>query len=389
VDKFVKKTIRGMNLLMSIVIYFLSVFLKNKNITIYGAWRGERFSDNPKYLFIEANKRKNKNRNIWISKNEKVVDEVRNMGYEAYYAYSLKGIFFQLTAGKAVLCMGLFDFYSPLLGGKKILQLWHGIPLKKIMYDSYSPNFCEKLRNKFLNKNTYVLYTSKHFKDIYMRAFDKTEDYLICSGQPRNDIFYDGTLIDKDMEKRLEGIIKGRKMILYMPTHRNAGAVKMDMNVILNLDNINSVCQENNAVFIINKHFCHKNEPRIDGYESICEITDTGFDSQFLLAKADVLITDYSSCYIDYLLREKPIIFYQYDLEWYKKNDRELYFEDGTVTPGRIVTEKNELDGVLKDVIQGVSVYDEAETEKIKNFFYDEDNQCIVSAKVLDLWEKV
>jgi CDP-glycerol glycerophosphotransferase (TagB/SpsB family) len=174
-----------------------------------------------------------------------------------------------------------------------------------------------------------------------------------------------------------------------MPTHRNAGAVKMDMNVILNLDNINSVCQENNAVFIINKHFCHKNEPRIDGYESICEITDTGFDSQFLLAKADVLITDYSSCYIDYLLREKPIIFYQYDLEWYKKNDRELYFEDGTVTPGRIVTEKNELDGVLKDVIQGVSVYDEAETEKIKNFFYDEDNQCIVSAKVLDLWEKV
>jgi CDP-glycerol glycerophosphotransferase (TagB/SpsB family) len=40
-------------------------------------------------------------------------------------------------------------------------------------------------------------------------------------------------------------------------------------------------------------------------------------DMQELLLAADILITDYSSCFYDYLLLEKPILFYIFDEEEY------------------------------------------------------------------------
>ena len=52
-----------------------------------------------------------------------------------------------------------------------------------------------------------------------------------------------------------------------------------------------------------------------------------------LLNLFDVLITDYSSIYIDYLLLDRPIIFIPYDKQEYL-NKRGMNFEYDKVTPG-------------------------------------------------------
>jgi len=58
-----------------------------------------------------------------------------------------------------------------------------------------------------------------------------------------------------------------------------------------------------------------------------------GYDIYPQLQHVDMLITDYSSLYVDFLLLDKPIIFYVYDLDWYKKESG-LYEEFDTLTPG-------------------------------------------------------
>ena len=66
-------------------------------------------------------------------------------------------------------------------------------------------------------------------------------------------------------------------------------------------------------------------------------------DPYVFLKMADVLITDYSSIYFDYLLLDRPIIFFDYDLKEYLNDSRELYFDYDEFTPGEKVSNYHEL----------------------------------------------
>ena len=70
-------------------------------------------------------------------------------------------------------------------------------------------------------------------------------------------------------------------------------------------------------------------------------------DVYTFLSEVDILITDYSSIYFDYLLWERPIIFFPYDLEYYRDEDRGLIFEYDEYTPGPKIFNAKELENVL------------------------------------------
>lgn len=342
---------------------------KSDKIIIYGAWGGKNFSDNPKYVFLEAAKDLNY-KNIWISKNKSVVTELKDKGYSAFYTFSARGIIYQLIAGKAVICVGYTDLCRPLISHKKVLQLWHGIPLKKIKYDVNPPGTLEKIQDMFF-RDTRVLYTSQNYHEIYRRCFGKDDAHLFLCGQPRNDIFFDSSLIDSKMNEELQKIIGEKKMILYMPTHRKEGKEKLELEKHIDFERLSQICQNKKYVFVIKKHFYHLSEKCVQKFSNIIDISNKNFDSQFLLSQADMLITDYSSCYIDYLLREKPILFFQYDKEEYKTNERELYFDNDLVYPGYVVTTYDELEDALKCVADGLSEKYIDRIKLAKDFFYD------------------
>lgn len=62
-----------------------------------------------------------------------------------------------------------------------------------------------------------------------------------------------------------------------------------------------------------------------------------------ILDKVDILVTDYSSIYFDFLLKDKPIIFFDYDYEEYISESRKLYFNYDEFTPGKRVKTMYEL----------------------------------------------
>lgn len=72
-----------------------------------------------------------------------------------------------------------------------------------------------------------------------------------------------------------------------------------------------------------------------------------------LMAQADCLITDYSSMYFDYMVLDRPIIFFAFDKDEYLK-EREFYFNYDKYTPGAKAYDFLQLLTAIEDVCQGV-----------------------------------
>src|SRR5208283_2067110 len=68
-----------------------------------------------------------------------------------------------------------------------------------------------------------------------------------------------------------------------------------------------------------------------------------GCDIYEVLHLCDILITDYSSIFFDFLKFNKPIIFYPYDFLEYQKLDRCFYFDYKQFVPGPIVYSFDEM----------------------------------------------
>ena len=85
-------------ILFPIIILIGLIIKKNEKKWCFGSWFGLSYTDNTKYLFLEAVKRKDV-RAIWITKSKEIVKEIRGDGHECYMAYSVRGIAHQLTSG--------------------------------------------------------------------------------------------------------------------------------------------------------------------------------------------------------------------------------------------------------------------------------------------------
>ena len=106
-----------------------------------------------------------------------------------------------------------------------------------------------------------------------------------------------------------------------------------------------------------------------------------------LLGKCDLMITDYSSIFVDYLLLDRPVVFFPFDRENYIKNERALQFDYDKVTPGRKCLTHDELEDELKRIIvDGKDDYIEERKRILKHFFDTADgNSC---DRILEYVEK-
>lgn len=347
-----------------IPVYLLSCLVpRNKNLWLFGSTFGRRFADNPRYFYLYLSQHKELGiRPVWISHKKEIVNSLNQAGYEAYYYKSLKGIWYCLR-GKVY----LYDNYSKdisfCLSGRAVkVNLWHGIPLKKIQMDNifdrvrHPKNGWEKFRYALRRMSDekpshYVLTTSSEFAPIFSSAF-ATKKVLICSGYPRCDIFTSKEINNllSEKENKYFDIIdrqKEKKIILYMPTFRDSETKFFD---IMNLKKFNLFLEKHNFLFCTKLHCKSKLRREFEKMESDnIVVIDPDTDPYVYIELSDMLVTDYSSIYFDYLLTEKPMLFFCYDLEEYLSKSRELYFDYEEVTPGKKVRTMQEFEEALLD----------------------------------------
>ncbi len=352
----IKELLKYWGQVFLIPIYWFSYITpRNKKIWLFGSTFGNRFADNPKYFYLYVNQyRKKEIRSIWISRNLSIVRMLQKEGYEAYYYKSFKGVFFCLIGG-----VYIFDNYSKdisfwLSGGAKKVNLWHGIPLKKINMDNefdYARNprnLKERLyytlrRMSDEKPNHYVATTSKFLVNIFSSAF-ATKNVLV-TGYPRNDNLintnYIKNIYTKEELKLFKYLKNYKKVVLYMPTFRESEGKFFD---VVNIREFNQFLDNENILFCIKLHPKSKllKEFLLLKSKKIF-IVNPDVDPYPILDKVDILVTDYSSIYFDFLLKDKPIIFFDYDYEEYISESRKLYFNYDEFTPGKRVKTMYEL----------------------------------------------
>lgn len=364
---------------------------RKKNIWVFGSNMGKSFGDNPKYFYLYVNqlKEKEKIRPIWISEEDEIIQTLRENGMESYTIYSVKGVIYSLVAGIYIFDHHTKDITFWLSGGAKKINLFHGIPLKKIHGDNKfdevrnPPNLAKRLRwliRRIQNERPdhYYLTTSDYVGDIFKRAFRTTKDKELNCGYPRNDVFYTNEYLglNKKLSIKNKEVFhalalnkqKGKRVLMYMPTFRNSEDHLLN---ILDFQYLNQYLEKNNALLLVKAHPMSKIQEKLSKIKlsSIMNV-NAKEDPYIFLTLSDVLVTDYSSIYFDFLLTNRPIIFFNYDLEAYISQSRELYYEYDLVTPGYKAKNMDELIEAISRTLKGEDPFKE-HREVIKNKMFD------------------
>jgi len=364
--------------LINVPIWLLAKLVpKSKYLWVFGAWFGDRYSDNPKWLFEYVSASVPNIRAIWLSRDKRLVRSLRERGIESYYSYSIKGYWYSARALVGIVCQGLTDinrFVTPPF----LVNTWHGTPIKKVLKDDkgarYAKSKIQKLLPFFENLNRYQLVTaeSEIEAEILKRSFSSA--VVEVSGQPRNDVLVKCETFD-DSTQEQEGSY-APKRILYLPTHRMEGKSRTFSQLAAEFANLDPLLRHLNALLLIKLHYCHQDEAKelaqkLSGSKNVRVLLDEelGGDVYPLLASCDILITDYSSVYVDFLLTERPIIFYCFDLQTYMAVDRGFNFDYNEVTPGPKCFNLDEVADWIQRFLEDDSPY-KRERKELKDKFH-------------------
>lgn len=245
--------------------------------------------------------------------------------------------------------------------GQFYMQTWHGgLGLKRAEKDaqeSLAPNYIKEAQDDSRMADV-VLSDSAFFTEFVRRAF-WYDGEILKSGSPRMDTLFKITDAEKAAVKRRLGLKESARLALYAPTFRVDGGTecyRLDFAGVLRL-------LGDDWAFAVRLH------PNISDKSDFLEyssrvVNATPFPDMYeLLAAADILITDYSSCMFDAAAARKPVFLYASDVDEYME-DRALSFDIGRLpfplaqTNEQLISEirgfdrehyLEELDSFLKD----------------------------------------
>lgn len=300
---------------------------RNPNLWLFSAWEGQKYADNSKYLFEYMLKNHTEITCIWQTRNQDVFQMLKKEGNPVQMIGTEEAQKAQKEAGVVFYTNGLDDFGDfPYIYGAQIVSLWHGVGLKKIYRELYTSRnrffrLCSDAKWKIFSwvKRDITIVTSEEIERQFRIGFLLgNRDCVIIAGQPRNDIFSEDISI-RDILKNDDILekIEHKRIVLYMPTFRKDAKMLINqLNVLWKSKSFEKMLADNNAVFLAKLHYLNQGKLTPTENKQLLNDADV-IDSQKLMRCADILMTDYSSCAIDFALQKKPTLFYFPDWEEY------------------------------------------------------------------------
>jgi CDP-glycerol glycerophosphotransferase (TagB/SpsB family) len=200
-------------------------------------------------------------------------------------------------------------------------------------------------------------------------------DDVKITGYPRNDFLIEKRdSIDSSMLTRFPFL--ERCVILYAPTFRSNTAVeffpfddfrmeeltefleRQDAHLLLRTHHVDDLLGRNGAV---DYHSFSNERITIVNRDTIRDVHD-------ILPYVDILVSDYSGIWVDFLLLNRPVIFVPYDLDTYERNDGLLYDYD-YITPGPKVTRFSDMLRELEECCSNPS-RDSEKRMRVKHMFH-------------------
>lgn len=363
------KTLRILIIGWWIIVPLSYLFPRKKNLVLFIGKNKGLFFDNVKCLYLYLHGLKQDGiKYYFFTENKTAYNTLKQHNLPAVIHPSLRSIYSLICANVVISCSTPWRKkykYHLSIKAKKV-QLWHGIPLKRIgllvpaVAKKHNSSF-GRLSDAIQGKNDiYDLFvsTSEYFtRNIFSKAIRAKN--FIEAGYPRNDIFFKKQLDGLDLlgadteslQKISEFQKNGFKSVLYAPTWDDpmGNAIKSGF---LKLEKLSGFAQKHKILFVFKFHPSVRCVEEFGLFDNIIYY-DSAKDIQPLLKTTDILITDYSSVYMDYLLLDRPIIFFPYNYEKYMETQKGLLFDYKSMAPGPVCYLQDQLQEAITNYAFG------------------------------------
>lgn len=329
---------KAKNLLFTACLEHFGQIRPDSHIWLFSSTDNSHYNYNSRYLFEYVKENLPEITPLFVINDPELRNSLSSKYGKQYFieTESIQGIRQALSAGVWFTSAGLPAYGTGLHKKRLIINLWHGVPLKKIAL--LDPNLKKAARiyfKKIFSENyTCILTTSHELIPLMARSFAVSEDKIKVWGQPRNDGLFQKNDCRKILGQLFPDLPEYTKTVLYAPTFRDYGQVQLFPFKDFDQKQLEAFLDEKNMLLFIRTHVAEQGSAapylgkriRFLGNEQAEDVTG-------ILNIFDCLITDYSSIYIDYLLTDEPMIFLPYDRQQYL-DGRGMNFDYDDVTPG-------------------------------------------------------
>ncbi len=323
---------------------------RDMRLWTFGAWSGLRYSDNSRVLYEYVLAHHPEIRAVWMTRNEQVYNRLRQEGKPVAMCTTKEGKKLQRLSGVFFSTANTFDSDVMQMNGIQFINLWHGMPIKKVGDDAMA-----RLRNKGLWKRLKTnlrkhlmpwefvsgptLCSSPFFRPFYLSAFALPEEGLWPIVEPRLSRL-DGRSSGERLIQQLDTQFNKPLKVLYMPTFRDDKIGKFNpfkMAEGFDKEHFEQMLEDNNIVFMYKGHFLDDVKADIGNNGRLRTIGDDDYDDLYrFLNDIDILVSDYSSIYFDFLLLKRPIILFPFDEAEYVSKAREFYYDYSLLEAKRV-----------------------------------------------------
>lgn len=364
-----------------------------KNTILYESRDGKSLTDSPFAIFdyLLKNDYEQKYMHIWVTTKGEELEKIKTLYKDKYNVLFVErnsdDYLRWLTKTQYLINNSTFQPFVTIKDEQTYINTWHGTPLKTMGFDiPGNPAGAKNVVRNFFMAD-YLISPNNHTTEMFLKSYRLNQNYsgtIIESGYPR---------IDKTWEKNKDQLLKmlfefgieldlSKPIMLYTPTCKSGDLSISD----------NEVIQIHEEMSLVRKYFGEKYNVLIKVHPFLYNQA-SGFapikpylipdviDTNQLLGIVDTLITDYSSIFFDFLVTDKPILFYCWDDDLYS-NQRGKYF-DYDELPGSVAFNVDELLHNIKNIESDKSVYENNyKVFKEKFVSYDDGN---VTSRVVDI----
>ena len=339
-----------------------------ENHVFYEAFAGLGILDNPRAIFkhLLSDPDFNNYTHVWSVDNPELakanIEEFASLSNVIIVKKDSRKYYRYLATCKYLISNSTFGYFFKKRTEQVYINTWHGVPTKYMGYE-HTIERVENARGPARNflAADYIVSANRFMTDVmYRRAYKLDglfEGTVLETGHPRSD-----SILNADTSKVYEklnalGIDTDKKIILYAPTWKGNLYNQLDYDVESFKQIVNELSSQidtnNYRVYLRVHYFLYKILAK-DAELSKILIPFT-IDTNELLSVVDVLISDYSSIFFDFLATKRPMIFYVPDLKEYESG-RGLYVPVSKL-PGLVSSDIKEVAAALGEIYSNRKAY--------------------------------
>lgn len=276
---------------------------------------------------------------VWLTSSHRERAEAAALGVRTISKMSIRGWWATARAGVLVVTHGLGDVNRYAVSGGFVVQLWHGIPLKRIGLDSPATTQVPDVPGaRILRRLVGLLYrgaaqrirvmpaASDRARGRLESAFALGDGRVVVTGEPRVDVLSAGTAEQRRaaasalLTEVTSALAPNARAVLYAPTWRD-GEDDPAVPTAAEWVRIIALLDAHDAVLFVRSHPLGAGEyqPPLPSARVRALGSDVLPDVTPALPRFDVLITDYSSLAYDVGLLGMPVLFLAPDAEDYAR----------------------------------------------------------------------